>query len=89
MARGPKGEQLKGGKESMIMIDNDVKPTDAKPCPFCGEIPAVVRETELNWVGGKHDTFFIRCKRIKCPVKPTVSKRTLREVMEAWNTRNP
>jgi hypothetical protein len=62
-------------------------PLSAKNCPFCDLLPQVIRESELNWVGGKYDSFIIRCKRVKCTVKPSVNKRTLAEVLEAWNTR--
>jgi ribosomal protein L37AE/L43A len=87
----PRTEQHSSGSlERVVRRKKDgVKPTDARPCPFCGETPQVIRESELNWIAGKYDQFFIRCKKTKCLVKPTVNKRTLREVMEAWNTRNP
>lgn len=65
-------------------------PNSARGCPFCDGTPQVIRESELNWAGGKYDTFIIRCKKVKCTVKPSVTKRTLAEVLEAWNTRgNP
>jgi Lar family restriction alleviation protein len=63
------------------------EPTKVKPCPFCGQTPDVIRETILNFPTGKFHTHFVKCKRLKCRVKPSVQHRSLAEVLEIWNGR--
>lgn len=60
---------------------------EAKPCPFCGHRPQVIRETELNFITGPYDHFYIRCTWFKCHVKPSARAVTLAQVMEFWNNR--
>lgn len=62
-------------------------PENAKPCPFCGGNPEVIHERKLSLRVLKLETFYVRCERYRCQVKPKVSKSTLSEALDAWNTR--
>ncbi len=49
------------------------------PCPWCGELP--------DWFT-ERSTFLV-CIKGECPVNPMVTgKKTRKESIEAWNTRN-
>jgi Lar family restriction alleviation protein len=62
---------------------SDEKKSELKPCPFCGEEAAIIR----NDIG-----LFVGCFNTDCPIGPATSTYvdgydTEAEAIEAWNTR--
>ena len=55
-------------------------PIDLKPCPFCGEAPALLR--------GGFSSFTVACMNPKCPVKPETDWEIGdSQAAQSWNTR--
>lgn len=53
-----------------------------KPCPFCGEIPTVVHDTQ------GYESYDIQCVNGECSCMPvTWCYPTQEEAIEAWNRR--
>ena len=55
-------------------------PIDLKPCPFCGETPALLPVGRYSWA--------IECQNPKCSVQPgTHPVDEDLQAVSAWNTR--
>lgn len=62
---------------------------DIKPCPFCGEIPAIVLDDYINGRIIVDPDFFIECENPDCLVGPRVCGKytDFDNIVAAWNRR--
>ncbi len=54
--------------------------TKPKPCPFCGGMPRVLKETSIYSAELVHD-------RRRCLIDVCISGKTVAEVVRRWNRR--
>lgn len=60
------------------------KAAEAKPCPFCGELPHTI-----PWHGGGPRKTMVCCRNESCHAAPQVTGTTRSSALDTWNIRAP